>query len=160
MADALVPSSQSKMKPIAIGCDPNAAELKAHLMKHLSALGYEYEDYGSTDPIYANTAVRVAEAVAAGKHDRGILMCGTGIGVSIAANKVRGAYAALVTDPYSAERAVKSNNANIICFGAFTIGAEVAKSLLSIWLACAYTPGTPSAAKIERICDYERSHGS
>jgi len=147
------------MKPIAIGCDPNAAELKTHLMKHLTELGYEYEDYGSADPIYANTAVRVAEAVVAGKHERGILMCGTGIGVSIAANKVHGAYAALVTDAYSAERSVKSNNANIICFGALTIGVEVAKSLLSIWLSCKYAPGTPSAAKIERICEYERSHG-
>lgn len=145
------------MKPIAIGCDPNAAALKAHLVKHVKALGYEVEDYGDSDPVYASTAIRLAEAVSAGKHGRGILLCGTGIGVSIAANKVKGAYAALVTDPYSAERARKSNNANIICFGAFTIGVEVAKSLLSIWLASEYTPGTPSEPKVARISEYERS---
>lgn len=143
------------MSTIAIGCDPNARELKTALMTHLAALGYQCEDYGSDDPVYANTAIRVAEAVAAGKHERGILMCGTGIGVSIAANKVAGAYAALVTDPYSAERASKSNNANIICFGAQTIGVEVAKSLVTIFLGSTYTPGGRSQPKIQRIYDYE-----
>jgi len=129
----------------------------AEMANHVEALGYHCEDYGSDDPIYANTAIRVAEEVANGKHDRGILMCGTGIGVSIAANKVPGAYAALVTDPYSAETSRKSNNVNIICFGAQTIGVEAAKSLLSIWLASDYTPGGRSEAKIKRIVEYERS---
>ena len=82
------------MKAVAIGCDPNAIGLKLVLLKRLSDLGYACEDFGSDDPIYANTAFRVAEAVASGKYDRGILMCGTGIGISLAANKVRGAYAA------------------------------------------------------------------
>lgn len=76
-------------------------------------------DFGSDDPIYANVAIKVAEAVSRKEYDRGILICGTGLGVSIAANKVKGAYAALITDVYSAERARKSNNANIACFGAF-----------------------------------------
>jgi ribose 5-phosphate isomerase B len=106
------------MKAVAIGCDPNAAELKSLLIQHLQALGYEVEDYGADDPIYANVAFAVAEAVAAGKHDRGILICGTGIGMSLAANKVPGAYAALCADAYSAERARKSNNANIMTLGA------------------------------------------
>ncbi len=144
------------MSTIAIGCDPNARELKTALMAHLAGLGYQCEDYGSDDPVYANTAIRVAEAVAAGRHERGILMCGTGIGVSIAANKVTGAYAALVTDPYSAERASKSNNANIICFGAQTIGVEVAKSLVTIFLGSTYTPGGRSQPKVQRIYDYEK----
>ncbi len=78
------------MKKIAIGCDPNAAALKAAIKKHLTELGFEWEDYGSDDLIYANVAITVAEAVAAGKHDRGILMCGTGIGMCLAANKVGG----------------------------------------------------------------------
>ncbi|HVO38266.1 MAG TPA: RpiB/LacA/LacB family sugar-phosphate isomerase [Spirochaetia bacterium] len=144
------------MSTIAIGCDPNARELKTALMTHLASLGYRCEDYGSDDPVYANTAIRVAEAVAAGKHERGILMCGTGIGVSIAANKVTGAYAALVTDPYSAERASKSNNANIICLGAQTIGVEVAKTLVTIFLGSTYTPGGGSQPKVQRIYDYEK----
>ncbi|MGA2762725.1 MAG: RpiB/LacA/LacB family sugar-phosphate isomerase [Spirochaetia bacterium] len=141
---------------IAIGCDPNASDLKDTIKKHCAELGHEVKDYGSGDPIYANTAIRVAQDVAAGKQDRGILFCGTGIGVSIAANKVPGAYAALVSDPYSAERARKSNNANIMCMGAFTIGVEVAKMLVSIWLSSDYTPGGRSDPKIRRISDYEK----
>ena len=75
--------------------------------------------------------------------------------MSIAANKVPGAYAALVADPYSAERAAKSNNANIITLGAFTLGAEVAKVLVRTWLQAEYTPGGPSEPKVRRIASYE-----
>lgn len=144
------------MKTVAIGCDPNAVELKNVLIKHLSDLGYECEDYGSDDPIYANTAIRVAEAVAAGKHDRGILMCGTGIGVSLAANKVPGAYAAICSDAYSTERSRKSNNANIMCLGSQVTGPELGKTLVTVWMDSEYTPGGRSEPKIQRIYDYER----
>ena len=113
------------MKKIAIGCDPNAAGLKDAIVSHLADLGFECEDYGSEDPIYANVAIDVAEAVASGKHDRGILMCGTGIGMSIAANKVPGAYAALCADAYSTERSVKSNNVNIMTLGGLALGVEL-----------------------------------
>ena len=82
---------------VIFGCDPNAAELKTTLMKTAADAGWETVDFGSTDPIYANTAIRVAEAVAAGEAERGVLLCGTGIGMCIAANKVKGAYAALLT---------------------------------------------------------------
>ena len=76
---------------IAIGCDPNAQQAKEELIKFMEDKGYgEIKDFGSEDPIYANTAVAVAEAVASGEYDRGILICGTGLGVSIAANKVKG----------------------------------------------------------------------
>ena len=85
---------------------------------------------GSEDPIYANVAFKVGEAVARGEYDRGILLCGTGIGVSIAANKVPGIYAALCTDVYSAERAVKSNNANVMTMGAQTIGPIIAREMV------------------------------
>ena len=142
------------MKKIAIGCDPNAAGLKKAIIKHLAELGYECEDYGSDDPIYANVAIAVAEAVAAGKHDRGILMCGTGIGMSIAANKVPGAYAALCSDAYSTERSIKSNNVNIMTLGEQVTGVELAKNLVSIWINTEYTPGGRSEPKIQRICDY------
>jgi ribose 5-phosphate isomerase B len=146
------------MKKIAIGCDPNAAGLKQAIIKHLAELGYECEDYGSDDPIYANVAIDVAEAVAAGKHDRGILMCGTGIGMSIAANKVPGAYAALCSDAYSTERSIKSNNVNIMTLGQQVTGVELAKSLVSIWMASQYSPGGRSEPKIQRICEYAREH--
>ena len=146
------------MKKIAIGCDPNAADLKEIIKAHLSQLGYEWEDYGSDDPIYANVAIKVAEAVAGGKHERGILLCGTGIGMSIAANKVPGAYAALCADPYSTERSRKSNNANIMTLGSQVTGPELAKSLVAIWMAFEYTPGGRSEPKIQRIWDYADEH--
>ena len=142
------------MKKIAIGCDPNAAELKETVKQHLSDLGYEYEDYGSEDPIYANVGIKVAEQVASGVHERGILICGTGIGMCIAANKVPGAYAALCADAYSTERSIKSNNANIMTMGSQVTGSELAKSLVSIWMASEYVPGGRSQPKIQRIYDY------
>ena len=146
------------MKKVAIGCDPNASELKEALKKHLTELGYAWDDYGSEDPVYANVAIEVAEAVASGKHDRGILICGTGIGVCIAANKVPGAYAALCSDPYSTERSRKSNNANIMTLGAQVMGVELAKTLVTIWMKSEYTPGGRSEPKIQRICEYAREH--
>jgi len=146
------------MKKVAIGCDPNASVLKESLKKHLEELGYEWEDYGSEDPIYANVAFKVAEAVARRKHDRGILLCGTGIGMSIAANKVPGAYAALCADPYSTERSRKSNNANIMTMGAQVVGPELAKTLVTIWMSSEYTPGGRSEPKIQRIYEYADAH--
>ena len=144
------------MKKIAIGCDPNADELKEVVKQQLTDLGYEYEDYGSDDPIYANVAIKVAEQVAAGVHDRGILICGTGIGMCIAANKVPGAYAALCTDAYSTERSIKSNNANIMTMGSQVMGTELAKSLVKIWMESEYVPGGRSQPKIQRIYDYAK----
>ena len=146
------------MKPIALGYDPNASALMDAVKEELTELGYEYVDYGSDDPIYANVAIEVAEAVAAGKHERGILMCGTGIGVSIAANKVPGAYAALVENAYSAERAAKSNNANIITMGAQVMGDKLARTLVRTWMQSQYTPGGRSEPKIQRIYEYEKEH--
>ena len=121
--------------------------------------GHTCLDYGSEDVIYANVAIAVAEAVAAQKHDRGILICGTGLGMCIAANKVSGAYAATCHDPYSTERSIKSNNANIMTFGAFVIGHELAKSLVTTWLTAKYIPGGSSEPKVQRIIDYSLSHG-
>jgi ribose 5-phosphate isomerase B len=147
---------EAEMKPIAIGCDPNAEDMKQVLIAHIKELGYEVKDYGSEDPVYANVAIEAGEAVAAGKHDRGILICGTGIGISIAANKVPGVYAALCSDTYQAERAQLSNNANVLAMGAFTTGIEVAKRIVTTWLAAEYVPGGRSEPKVQRICDYEK----
>lgn len=146
------------MKKVAIGCDPNAAERKQVIIDYLRELGYECEDYGSEDTIYANVAFKIAEAIAGGKHDRGILICGTGIGMSIAANKVTGVYAALCVDAYSTERSRKSNNANIMTMGAFTIGSQLAKALVKVWMESEYTPGGRSESKVQRIVDYANEH--
>ena len=143
---------------IAVGCDPNAAEMKRQLIPFIEGLGHSCEDFGSDDPIYANTAVRLAQAVAGGECDRGVLICGTGIGVSFAANKVRGAYAALVNNVYQARRAELSNNANIIALGAQVMGVELAKCLVEAYLNEVYDPNSRSAPKVARICEYEREH--
>ena len=141
----------------AVGCDPNAMSLKETLVSDLKSDGHHVEDFGSEDPVYANVAITVAEAVAAGEYDRGLLLCGTGIGVSIAANKVKGAVASLVSDAYSAERAIKSNNANIICMGAFTLGRETARSCLRVWNTAEFDPNSPSAPKVKRFVEYDAS---
>ena len=142
---------------IAIGCDPNASELKDRLIALCRTLGHEVEDFGSEDPVYANTAIRVAENVASGAFDRGVLVCGTGLGMSIAANKVKGTYAALLTDVYSAERAVLSNNSNIACLGAFTVGPKLAEELLKTWLSCTFDENSGSAKKVARYKEYDYS---
>lgn len=143
------------MHKIAIGCDPNAASAKAALIQYLEQKGFSLTDFGSDDPIYANVAIKVATAVSNHEYDRGILICGTGLGMSIAANKVKGAYAALITDVYSAERSRKSNNANIACFGAFTIGIRLMEKLAETFLTSEFSPGCASQQKIDRIIAYE-----
>lgn len=144
---------------IAIGCDPNAQEAKEQLIEFMNAKGYgEITDFGSEDPIYANTAVEVSEAVAAGTYDRGILICGTGIGVSIAANKVKGAYAALLSDVYSAKRARLSNDANIACLGAFTTGNKLREELIDAFLTSEFVPGCSSQPKVDAFRAYEEKH--
>lgn len=141
---------------IAIGCDPNAVTLKEVLLKHMQELGNKVVDYGSDDPVYANTALDVAKAVAAGKHERGILLCGTGLGMCLAANKVYGAYAVPCSDLYSVERSIKSNNVNILTLGAKIVNEELAKSLVTLWLSLTYEPGGSSEPKIKRIYEIEK----
>lgn len=140
---------------LAFGCDPNAATLKKALMQTATELGHEVIDFGADDPIYANVAAEVAKAVVAGEADRGVVVCGTGIGVSLAANKVRGAYCALLADPYSAQRATLSNNANMIAMGEQTTGIETAKVLLTEYLANTFDPNSRSGVKVERIREIE-----
>ena len=140
---------------IAFGCDPNATEFKLQLMDYVKELGHEVADFGSDDPIYANTAIEVAQAVAGGKYDRGIVVCGTGIGVSIAANKVKGAYAACIHDVYQAQRAELSNHANIITMGSQVIGIQLAKELVKEYLSVEWDPNCRSVDKVQRIIDFE-----
>ncbi len=141
---------------IAIGCDPNAEEAKQELIRFMEERQYgEVTDIGSDDPIYAHVAIEVAEKVAAKEYDCGILLCGTGIGVSVAANKVKGAYAALVSDIYSAYRARLSNNANIICMGAFTTGKMVREKLVDAFLTSKFVPGCASQPKVDAYVNYD-----
>ncbi|MDD3184655.1 MAG: RpiB/LacA/LacB family sugar-phosphate isomerase [Anaerostipes sp.] len=140
---------------IVFGCDPNAEDFKQTLMAYVKELGHDVTDYGSEDPIYANTAIKVAEAVAAKEFDRGIVVCGTGIGVSIAANKVKGAYAACIHDVYQAQRAELSNHANIITMGSQVIGIELAKVMVKEYLSCTFDPNGRSGGKVQAITDYE-----
>lgn len=139
------------MYRIAVGCDPNAETCKEEIVTALEQWGYEVMDMGSEDPIYANTAYQVGKAVTDGTCDRGVLICGTGLGMSVAANKVKGVIATLITDCYSAERARKSNDANIACFGAFTQGTKVIEMLLKIFLDSEFVPGCASQVKVDQI---------
>lgn len=146
------------MHKIAIGCDPNAVSTKQQLISFLTEKGYEVRDFGSDDPIYTNVAIDVAGAVAQGVYDRGILICGTGIGMCISANKVKGAYAVVLADGYSAARARMSNDANIACFGAFTVGPKLIEALAEIFLTSEFEPGSSSQPKVDRLRECEQQH--
>ncbi len=142
---------------IAIGCDPNAQQAKEDMIRFINEKEYgEVTDFGSDDEIYANVAVQVAHAVASGEYDRGILICGTGIGVSLAANKVRGAYAALLSDVYSAKRARLSNDANIACMGSFTVGSKLREELVDAFLTNEFVPGCSSQPKVDAVRAYDQ----
>ncbi len=145
---------------IAIGCDENAFELKESIKAHLSELGIEYEDYGAAegeDVLYPEIARRVAHSIMEGKHERGILVCGTGLGMAITANKIPGVRAATCHDIYSAERARKSNNAQIITFGAQVIGPVLVNKLLDIWLESDFAGGR-SQPKVDLVDEIEKRY--
>lgn len=145
---------------IVIGCDPNAEKEKQDIIRYIREKGYgEITDFGSEDPIYANVAIKVAEAVANKDFDRGILLCGTGIGMSITANKVKGAYAALASDVYSAQRARLSNDANILCMGAFTTGSKERELFITEFLTKEFVKGCGSQPKVDRFVDYDLNRG-
>ena len=144
---------------IALGADsagkPLLDVVAAHLQKRA---GVTVTDL-STPGFYAEVADTVASSVAAGEYDRAILFCGTGIGVSISANKVPGIRAALTHDAYSAERAAKSNNAQIITMGARVIGPELAKTIVDAYLASDFDPKGPSASNVEAIGKLDAKYG-
>jgi ribose 5-phosphate isomerase B len=136
---------------IALGADSAGKPLIDVIEGHLkSKTGLEVTNL-SKPGFYADLSAEVANAVADGTYDRAILCCGTGIGVCISANKVPGIRAALTHDTYSADRAAKSNNAQIITMGARVIGPELAKAIVDTWLASSFDPAGPSAANVEAI---------
>lgn len=145
-----------KNTPIVMGADHFGMPLKNAIRDYLIKKGYQVVDMGvneSTPVDYPDVGARVAEEVGAGKYARGILVCGTGAGMAIVANKVPGVRAVCVQDPYTAERAVASNNAQIITFGAQITGAAVAEKLIDIWLESEFQGGrsAPKVAKIDNL---------
>lgn len=145
---------------IAIGCDEAGFQFKEVIKGLLTEKGIVFEDFGvyNTDPVlYPDIAVAVARSISEGKHERGILICGTGIGMAIAANKVPGIRAAVCHDPFSAERSRKSNNAQIMTLGARVIGIELGKLLVNLWLKCEFEGGG-SEAKVNKISEYESEY--
>jgi len=142
---------------LAIGSDEAGFYYKERIKDFLISLKLEVDDFGAYDEkpvLYPDIAVDVATAVSDGKYTRGILICGTGIGMAISANKVPKIRAAVCHDTYSAERARKSNNAQIMTLGSRVIGLELAKSLISVWLDSEFARGG-SLAKVNRIIEYE-----
>jgi len=142
---------------IAIGCDHGGYELKQEVMKLLEEKGLEYKDYGtySTEscdyPIYGEA---VARAVADGECEKGIIICGTGIGISMAANKVKGIRAALCGDCYSAEMTRRHNDANILAMGARTLGSGLALKIVETFLSTEFEGGR-HARRVALISDIE-----
>jgi ribose 5-phosphate isomerase B len=136
---------------IALGADGVGKPLLEVILAHLAKRKDLTVSDLSGDHFYAEVAEKVGKAVISGEYDRGILFCGTGIGVSISANKVPGIRAALTHDAYSAERAAKSNNAQIITMGSRVIGPEAAKYVVDVWLGSVFDPKGPSAANVAAI---------
>ena len=140
---------------IAIGCDHRGLNLKQFVMRLLTEMGYIYEDFGcyTTDSVdYPDIAKKVAEAVATGNFEQGILICDTGIGMSIAANKVRGIRAALCHDAFSAQRARQHNDANILCLGVGE-GQDIIPEIVEAYLTSEFEGGrhVPRLDKIKAM---------
>jgi D-erythrulose 4-phosphate isomerase len=136
---------------IAIGADSAGKPLLDVIEAHLATKKDLAVSNLSQSGFYADLSAKLARTIVDGENERGILICGTGIGVSIAANKVPGIRAALTHDTYSAERAAKSNNAQIITMGARVIGPELAKSIVDAFLASEFDPNGPSAGNVDAI---------
>jgi len=145
---------------IVIGADDAGFAYKEVLrdMLHADPRVSDVVDIGVTSAEatpYPRVAIEAARIVARGEADRALLICGTGLGVAIAANKVRGIRAVTAHDSYSVERSVKSNNAQVLTLGARVIGLELAKKLVDEWLEHRFDPGSASASKVRLIDDYE-----
>ena len=142
---------------IAIGCDHGGIVLKPAVLEYLKANGYEVEDLGSYDnervdyPVYAK---KVAEKVASGEAQKGILLCGTGIGMSIAANKVKGIRAAVLSDEFSAAACSAHNDANILCLGGRVVSPEKAVKLVDLWLTTPFE-GDRHVRRLAMITDLD-----
>lgn len=145
---------------IAIGCDHAGINLKPVLIKYLEAKGYEFYDFGTYTKDscnYAEYGAKVAEAVASGEYDRGILICGTGIGMSIVANKVPGIRCAHCHDSFSARATRMHNDANVIAFGERCIGAGIMLDIVEAFLTTEFEGGR-HLARIAKITEVEKKY--
>lgn len=145
---------------LVIGADDAGFDYKERLKADLEAnpLVDEVVDVGvdaEGHTPYPRVAVEAAERVAAGDSDRAVLVCGTGLGVAIAANKVRGIRAVTAHDSFSVERSVLSNDAQVLCLGQRVVGIELARRLVREWLTYEFDPSSASAEKVREICAYE-----
>ena len=143
---------------LAIGNDHSALAIKAEVVEHLKERGdVELVDVGTNSPEsfdYAISGYRVARLVADGEVDGGILICGTGVGISLAANKMDGVRACVCSEPYSAELSKRHNNANVICFGARVVGPEVAKQIVDAWMDAEFEGGR-HARRVAQIMEIQ-----
>lgn len=139
---------------IGIGNDHSALELKAEIMELLKEKGHEVVDYGTNStgscdyPMYGEL---VGRAVVSGEVEQGILICGTGLGISLAANKVKGVRAAVCSEPFTARMARMHNNCNILAFGARVVGAELAKMIVEEWLNTGFEVGGRHQRRVDMI---------
>lgn len=150
------------MKSYVIGCDNAAVSMKDMLVRFLESQGVTVEDLGcqseQDDTLYPYIAERVSRRVADSNGEkRGILLCGTGIGMAMSANKVKGIRAAVCHDMFSAQRSILSNDGNVLCMGARVIGPEVAKMIVGYWITLDYKDG-PSTPKIQAIEELEERY--
>lgn len=144
---------------IAIGCDHAAYEMKAEVVAFLNAEGHEVTDFGTSGPgsvDYPDYAALVSDAVVSGAADRGVLICGTGLGMSMAANKYAGIRAALCSEPVSARLSREHNDSNVLCMGARMIGLIMAKEIVKAWLATGFEGGR-HMMRIEKLTALARS---
>ncbi len=145
---------------IAIGSDHRGYEAKERIKALLNSLGLEIVDHGTQDNSpcdYTEPGLAVAEAVANGGAERGLLFCGSGIGMSITANKVHGVRAALCHDELTAQMAARHNDANVLCLPADLVGDALMQGIVRVWLNTAFEGGR-HARRVQKICAYEREH--
>lgn len=142
---------------IAMGNDHSAVELKTIIKEHLQGKGYEVLDLGtnSTESCdYPEYGEKVGRAVVSGEADLGIAICGTGLGISLAANKVKGIRACVCSEPYTARMSRLHNNCNVLCFGARVVGSELAKMIVDVWLDTEFEGGRHQR-RVDLIMDIE-----
>ncbi|KAL2164746.1 hypothetical protein VTH06DRAFT_41 [Thermothelomyces fergusii] len=147
---------------IAIGCDDAGVNYKNKIKADFEADDRVASviDVGTDDKTaYPHIAARAAKLVASGECDRALLICGTGLGVAIAANKIKGVRAVTAHDSFSVERSVLSNNAQVLCMGERVVGLELARRLAREWLGYVFDESSPSAAKVAAISQYEEGEG-
>ena len=146
---------------IAIGCDHAAVALKETVIKFLLDNGYEVKDFGANageSVDYPDKALLVAECVASGEADKGIVICGTGIGISIAANKVKGIRCALCSDTFSAHATREHNDANMLAFGERVVGAGLALDIVKTFLETEFSGVDRHARRIDKITEIENKY--